>query len=325
MIKNKTKTNSIKLKAKIFNSNTIGRSKSIIPWSGKNNTSPELSDLLKQPYIGHDKLMTLIRRYKLAKNKNKKQQLRDEIFRNNVRFIRKAVLSKVSNYPERVEDTFNAAVISFFEGLDKFKPNRGFKFHTYIGFWVNKAIYQEYVSSNIINIPRGDFFNKDSDSVNAARNNKLVFLDKPLLGDTGPGEKNITMLDVFEDKFTTSATREADEFSEQLRSVKIAMNQILHRYEYTLVYWRYFCNPSLTLDEISNMAGCSRERCRQIIFLGTWKIKKFIESDGEFKYVRKSGENTKLRKNLDISDEEMRILYEKTISNRVANPPKDLE
>ena len=199
--------------------------------------------------------MTLIRRYKLAKDSVKKQQLREEIFRNNVRFIRKVVMRKTGSWPEFTEDAFNAAVVSFFEGLEKFKPNKGFKFQTYICFWLDKAIYGEFMSRNIVYVPRGDFFKKNSSKVNLAKNSSTVYLDKPVDSEDGIG--GTTRMDAIADKIIKMNNADPDS-SDEVQKINSAIKNSLNSLERALISWRYLHEPALTLDEIAEIIGRSR-------------------------------------------------------------------
>jgi RNA polymerase sigma factor (sigma-70 family) len=234
----------------------------------------ELETMLKEPYLDSKKLMTLIRRYKLAKNPIKKEQLRDEIFRNNIRFIRKMVIRKTGSWPEYTEDAFNTAVISFFEGLERFKPNKGFKFHTYMHFWMDKAIYQEFMSRNIVYIPRGDFFKKDSSSVDYAKNSSTIRLDRPLDFDDG---MNNSRLDAITDSIININHVDSYRMSE-IEDINNAIENSLTNLEQALVSWRYLHEPALTLDEISEIIGMSRERVRQMLASAMFKVRKYVEN-----------------------------------------------
>jgi len=224
--------------------------------------NPELQDLLRQPYLNSAKLMTLIRRYRRTKDEKKKDELREQIFNNNVRFIRKRVLKKVASTADNVEDVFNSAVISFFHGLDKFKPSKGFTFQTYIAFWIDKAIFDEYVSKNIVYVSKGDFYKKDAPLINSAKNNSLRYLDKPV--QYGDGDGSLTGMDVLSKLMISKDNPELDYVHDRMKEVNEAMSKALCGYEKAFLTWRYIFEPHLTLQEIASIANVTKERVRQV-------------------------------------------------------------
>ena len=242
------------------------------------STSSELKHLLEQPYLSSDKLMTLIRRYKLAKDPEKKHELREQIFNNNVRFIRKQVLRKVKNNPDKVEDTFNAAVIFFFEGLEKFKPHKRFKFQTYIAYWIDRAIYDEYVAGNIVNVSRGDYFKKDSNAVMLAKNSSLTYLDAPVRGEDG-GE-SMTQMDIIFRRLSSVFPENEDHIVDKMGIVNRAIGEMLTNREYSVLYLKYIAQPDLTFDEVGEALGVSRERIRHVLFRAFSKIRYYVKTRG---------------------------------------------
>lgn len=246
-------------------------------------TNPELERMLREPYLNSKQQITLIRRYKLAKNKDKKLQLRDEIFNNNVRFIRKCVYKKVSTHPDEIEDAFNAAVISFFEGLDKFKPNKGFKFQTYIKYWIDRALYDQYISRNIVTIQTGEFFKNDKSEVYLAKNASLNYLDKPVLTDNGDEMNHMNVIDKYLLKDDVDGE---DQIIDDMNIVNMAMSKVLREHEALLIRLNYLCDPPLTIAEIAKVVSVSQARVGQILRSSLSKIRRYIKSGGEMKRRR---------------------------------------
>jgi RNA polymerase sigma factor (sigma-70 family) len=269
--------------------------------------------MLKEPYLDHAGLMNLIRRYKRAKNSEIKSRLREEIFNNNVRFIRKQVLKKVNSNSDSIEDVFNSAVVSFFEGLEKFKPNKGFKFQTYISFWINKAIYEQFSGDNIVKIPRNDFFLKDSAAVSRAKNAALHYLDKPIVYENG-GERD--PFDAIAGMVAFDNSEHLDNISDGMKLVNIAMNKALNHYERTLVTWRYLCEPPLTLDEVSLLAGLSIERTRQVIAIALYKVKMYIQTKGKSFGRFSNGEGGRASKIPKYTHDEIMEIHDMVVKAR---------
>lgn len=280
--------------------------------------NPELERMLKEPYLDSTKLMALIRRYRCAKDPEKKYQLREEIFNNNVRFIRKLVMRKVKA-PDIVEDVFNSAVISFFEGLDKFKPKKGFKFQTYIAYWIEKAVYEEYVGNNIVTMSKGDFFKRDVPATFLAKNFSLTYLDRPIETEDGG---SISQCDLI-DKHLMSKVhdKENDYVKDKMMKINRAAKVVLLPYEYDILYWHYVCDPPLTLLEIATITKLSKERIRQIGFRATYKIRKYVNTDGRYidNYDYRSASIP------NYTAEERSRLYELALSKRVPKKTPEKE
>jgi RNA polymerase sigma factor (sigma-70 family) len=266
----------------------------------------ELDKMLNEPYLDSDKLISLIRKYRNCKDVIKKEKFRDEIFNNNVRFIRKIVIRNTRPCPEMMEDAFNEAVIAFLNGLDKFNPRKG-NFHSYIAFWIQKAIYEEFVSRNIVNISRTDFFDKKLD-LSRVKNGGLIYFDKIVT--FNDGNSSTTMEDIIYGK----QRHLEDDYSQQddLIKVKRVMEDVLINAEKAIIYWRYLCPQPLILDEIGVLLKIHRERVRQIENRALWKIRKEIETNGNFRIYERFSKIDKY----NFSNEQMEEMYHKTISMR---------
>lgn len=237
----------------------------------------ELQNLLKADYISSTNLIKLIRKYKLARNPEKKEALRQSIYNNNIRFIRKMVSNKISlSDPDDVEDVFNSATIAFFEGLEKFKPNMGFKFSTYISYWIRKSIYDYYYGRNIIYIPKNSFSHKNKleslEQAKKASNFSLLYLDE--LKQTTNYEDTYMAYDSIEDPTAINPEDVTIEkiYNEQL----LGLVNKLNPNEQIVIKQRFLSETPQTLIEVGEKIGIRVERTRQIEYGALHKLRKML-------------------------------------------------
>jgi len=55
-----------------------------------------------------------------------------------------------------VDDTISAANYGLMQALDRFDHTRGFRFTTYAGWWIKKALHEARYSAHVVAVPRGD-------------------------------------------------------------------------------------------------------------------------------------------------------------------------
>ncbi len=246
-------------------------------------TNTELEKMLKADYIDSEAMMTLIRRYKLAKNPEKKETLRQEIFSNNIRLIRKMVSSKKSTYNnDDLEDIFNSASIAFLEGLEKFKPHKGFKFSTYIGYWIQKAIHNYFYDRNIIYIPKGSFDKKRplvTQRAFRSSNLYLTYLDAPLAINE-EGNKS-SRYDLLEDETVINPEEETVNkvYGEQIMNL---VNKLSEK-EQLIVKNRVFADIPMTLEEVGKIIGVRAERVRMLEAKAFHKLRAMVNKAKQYK------------------------------------------
>lgn len=82
-----------------------------------------------------------------------KLKIREKIIESNIGFVIK--LSK--HYAEKSPNYYDDFISSGYEGLvvafDKFKPDRGFRFLTYAGFWIREKILKCMASFRVVAVP----------------------------------------------------------------------------------------------------------------------------------------------------------------------------
>lgn len=145
-----------------------------------NKESPELKLLFKHKLLKNSELLKVIRAYRREKNQDKKDKLREIIFNNTVRFIRKQAWKYArANTANDVDDFFGAGIVGFYTGLDKFKFKKKVKFLTYIAYWIQNKMQECVNSQNILTIPRGDFYTH-KERAQRSMNGSLLYLDATL-------------------------------------------------------------------------------------------------------------------------------------------------
>jgi RNA polymerase sigma-32 factor len=187
--------------------------------------------------------------------------------------------------------------IGLMQAVKKYDPYRGVKFSSYSAWWI-RAYVLKFILNNwrLVKIgttqaQRKLFFNlrKEKERIEAMgyeAGPKLlaerldvseqdvremeqrlgsaeVSLDAPLTRDEGGGR---TFLDLVpgSDKARPDAQVEGREFSDLLRQKLEAFAQTLHGREQTIFHDRLLADPPLTLQEIGERYGISRERARQL-------------------------------------------------------------
>jgi len=267
-----------------------------------------LQEALSYDYESKEAVRELIRRYRSENNEKKKFALRDEIFLNNVRQIKKISL-KFSKMYQDPEDCFQNGVLGFFDALDRFELEMDTAFSTYLFFWVYKYIF-EGCQKSVVTVPRNTQFmnysflkykeimdsdstvghadflsNKlfktktfkkkylDNDGVNAEI--KVVSLDHGYVSherDRQRGE--VKLVNIIRDNQVSPEQYVLDKINrEQLLNI---INTKLSERERDIIMLRYFSDSEnlMTLKEIVEVIGTSSERVRQIEEKALWKLKR---------------------------------------------------
>lgn len=152
----------------------------------KQNMDKELKFLLEAEYLSGKDMLKVIRKYQRCKDDVEKEKLKEIIFNNNIRMIRKEAARFAKHSDVDVEDLFGAGTVGFFEGLKRFKLSKKVLFSTYVKIWIDKIIYQCLHQQSILHIPRGDFY-LHKERIQPYLNHSLLYLDAPILTEEGEG------------------------------------------------------------------------------------------------------------------------------------------
>ncbi len=268
------------------------------------NDNKILHDTLKRDYASKEEVREMIRQYRSETDENKKNEIRDTIFLNNIRHIRK-ISSKLAKNVEESEDLFQNGVLGFFDALEKFDLEKETAFITYLYYWVYKYILEEK-SDFLISIPKNVQFmnysyaryndivennevaeNKDylqhkifsSDTfVNKYLNNhnlnsdiKIIRLDTKLKNKKdAPQQESLIIRD---DKISPEDSVFKEINNQDLISI---IKKKLNVKESQVILLRYFSDTDnlITFKEIVDVIGTSVQRVEQIEKKALRKLKK---------------------------------------------------
>lgn len=85
-----------------------------------------------------------------------KKRIRDSIIEANVGFVYKQAHYYARKSPTFVDDFISAGYEGLVVGFDKYSVDRGCRFLTYAGFWVNEKILKCMASFRIVAVPTGN-------------------------------------------------------------------------------------------------------------------------------------------------------------------------
>ena len=82
-----------------------------------------------------------------------RSKIRDRIIRANLRFVFKQAKAYSKGDPQVFENLIAAGNEGLVVALDKFQPERGFRFLSYAGFWISQRILKEMANHRIVSLP----------------------------------------------------------------------------------------------------------------------------------------------------------------------------
>lgn len=234
---------------------------------------PELKAILKADYINSKDMISLIIQYQSAKNPVVKDDLRNKLFENNVRLIRKIVSNKIRHDSDDIEDVFNSAVIEFFHGLEKFDTSLGNSLSTYIVYWIENAVHKYYYSRNIVYIPKHNFSKESANLANASRasNSSLFYLDAPLSRD---GESSGDGYGILENEASDNP-EENTIVIERNERIQSSINKLTSR-EQCVVRAKFFSGIEITTKDVTKNCGLCEGRVRIVLAKALVKLSRLI-------------------------------------------------
>ena len=253
-----------------------------------NRESESLEKYLQE--IGKEELLSTDEEVELAQRIRKgDRKALDRLTKANLRFV-VSVAKQYQNQGMSLPDLINEGNLGLIKAAEKFDETRGFKFISYAVWWIRQSILQAIAEqSRIVRVPLNQVgsvnkinrmlnkFEQENErrpsSVEISEqtdipqekvdeaimvNSRHVSVDAPFVD----GEDN-SLLDVLVNDDAPMADRQL--VMESLRSEIATILKMLNERERNVITAFYgIGQPEMTLDEIGNKFGLTRERVRQI-------------------------------------------------------------
>ena len=253
-----------------------------------NRESASLDKYLQE--IGHEELLSVEEEVELAQRIRKgDRKALEKLTKANLRFV-VSVAKQYQNQGLSLPDLINEGNLGLIKAAEKFDETRGFKFISYAVWWIRQSILQAIAEqSRFIKLPlnqvgnvnkitralnkfeqeneRRPSVNEIAESTNLPEdkiadamtaNTRYVSVDAPFID----GEDN-SLLDILANNDSPMADNEL--VKQSLHEEINRALQILGERERNIIEAFFGINqPEMTLEEIGNKYGLTRERVRQI-------------------------------------------------------------
>lgn len=256
--------------------------------------------------IGHKKLLTAEQEITLGKRiKSGDSAARATMIESNLRLVVN-LARRYANLDFPLIDLIAEGNIGLIRAVDKYNPEKGYRFSTYATWWINDSINRALMNqSRTVRIPvhvikkirsikrverdlqkdlrRNPNLREVAKELGCSVDEIIECLDKEselISLDVEYGDSNISLLDSLADLDTQNTLQNLvdQEISVSLSRWINTLNEE-HR---QVLYWRFGfgSNETLTLKEIANNWGISLERVRQIQNKAIKTLRCRIEKDG---------------------------------------------
>lgn len=190
--------------------------------------------------------------YKLAVlAKNGDEQARNKLVCSNSRFVI-SIAKKFQGRGLDLEDLISEGNLGLLVAVDKFEPEKGYKFISYAVWWIRQSIMKAINDkSRMVRIPVNKINQADLYAIDVSSLDSPVGDDEgSSVGDFIPSSENLED-DIMNKALTESINRILSQFSERERDVIVR---------------RYGLNNQkpLSLKEVGDIYGLTKERIRQI-------------------------------------------------------------
>lgn len=257
-----------------------------------------LKDVRPIPLLTAEEEVTLARKVQKGDH-----DARNQMIRSNLRLVI-SIAKRYVNLGVPLSDLIEEGNIGLMKSVEKFDPDRGFRFSTYAAWWIKQGISRAiidqgkmirvpvYMNEDILKYkkvveklthkfkrkPRvGEIAKKLKVSVDKVRElensiAKMSSLDAPI-GEEGDGQ----VKDIIQDHNIVAPDEELEKFFNKERAMGFL--ELLNERERKILEMRYGLSDgeARTLAEIAKALGISRERVRQIEAGTIKKIRQIIE------------------------------------------------
>lgn len=249
-----------------------------------------LTEIAREPMLTPEEEASLA--VKIHKGGKEGERARDRLVRANLRFV-VSVAKQYQHQGITLTDLINEGNMGLVKAAEKFDETRGFKFISYAVWWIRQSIMEALaVKSRIIRVPLNqmgvalkvnratdEFVQKngrmpsdhelsvitgiDESQIESAKdaNNRATSIDAPLgqddtdntIGDTLSSDDNFFRSDNIIDR------ESLNQFIEDL------LKEVLNEREQKIIKQSFGIGcPEMSLEEIANNMGMTRERIRQV-------------------------------------------------------------
>ena len=253
-----------------------------------NRESESLDKYLQE--IGREEMISVEEEVELAQRiKHGDHKALERLTKANLRFV-VSVAKQYQNQGLSLADLINEGNMGLIKAAERFDETRGFKFISYAVWWIRQSILQAIADqSRIVRVPlnqagavskinrvlskfeqeneRRPSIDEISENVDLPHekieealnaNTRHVSMDAPFVD----GDEN-SLLDVLENENSPRADRQL--VLESLRAeIQLALKTLNERERNIIEAFYGLGTPELTLDEIGQKYGLTRERVRQI-------------------------------------------------------------
>lgn len=226
-------------------------------------------------------------------------QLREKILNRNLRFVVKIAL-QYRGYGFPLDDLVQEGNKGLIKALEKFDPERGYRFISYAKWWI-KACIQEYILANwsMVKIGttqgqreifhgsqrRGGFSPEalaGKEGIDPAEieetmlriENRDASLNAPVDGDNGRALQDFLRGEESDDPQVALAIKSQQIFTRELICTVL---KTLKERERIIIEGRHLAEPALKLRELGEKLGISKERVRYLQIRALGKLKVSIE------------------------------------------------
>lgn len=254
-----------------------------------NRESASLDRYLQE--IGREELITIEEEVELAQAiRRGDRRALDKLTRANLRFV-VSVAKQYQNQGLSLPDLINEGNLGLIKAAEKFDETRGFKFISYAVWWIRQSILQALAEqSRIVRLPLNQvgtlnkitkalakFEQENERRPSPAELAEILDIDENKISDTlkvsgkhisvdapfQEGEEN-SLIDVLANEDTPSTDRALMNESLSIEIERVLSTLTEREAEIVKCFFGIGDNQALTLEEIGEQFGLTRERVRQI-------------------------------------------------------------
>ncbi|KAJ3692542.1 hypothetical protein LUZ60_011637 [Juncus effusus] len=260
----------------------------------KLGTEPTEEQLARYLKISYQELSTRFLESSLAKEK---------LLMSNVRLV-KSIALKYDNMGVDMDDLIQGGLVGLLKGIEKFDPNKGFRFSTYVYWWIRQGVSRTFVeNSGLVRLPsymherlglikNAKFtlqqegitptIEKIAETLNISQKkvrnatevySKVFSLDREIFPTLG-GQSGNTLHNYIQDKNPESDPWYAFQQWHLKEEVNKLLNTVLNKREREIIcLYHGVGSDSISWEDIGKKFGLSRERVRQVGLVAMEKLK----------------------------------------------------